>query len=223
MIPCHSLIEKTIVMKRIKFLALTAICILAGLVSCETYKVQDPEMSAISDFDGKWICFGIEQVSGDTAVYLIEITNDTFDSSDKMWLTIINNDPSISGTPYYLDAIRFKANCNKGNLSFQCDDAETTAPYLVNNEYLGQTYYSWGYASTGIKNIVMGKATITNGSITKNAVSTGGNKKVSAIEFTLTRTDGIVGTDFVVNFKGMKMTGWSEDESEYVDFMNDNY
>lgn len=229
MIPCHSLTEKTTDMKKIKFLALTAICVLAGLVSCETYKVQDPEMSAVSDFDGKWICFGVDQATGDSAVYFIEITNDTFDSSDKIWLTIVNNDPgfpaSIAGESaayYYLDAIRFKANCNNSNLSFQCDTAQTTAPYLVNNEYLGQTYYSLGYAMFG-KNAVMGQATIENGLITRNAVPTGGNKMASAIEFTLKRSDALVGTDAVVNFKGMKMTGWYEDEAEYVDFMYEYY
>ena len=53
-------------MKRIKYLVLGA-CVLAGIASCETYKVQDPEMTAVSEFDGKWICFGTTTAQ-DTAV-----------------------------------------------------------------------------------------------------------------------------------------------------------
>ena len=43
----------------IKFL----ICIVgfAGLVSCETYKVEDPEQTAVGDFDGRWICFAYDK------------------------------------------------------------------------------------------------------------------------------------------------------------------
>lgn len=186
-------------------------------------------MTAVSEFDGKWICFGIDE-AGDTAVYFVEITNDTYNSADKLWFTVVNNDPfvvyGITGDPsdayYYLDAIRFKVNCNKSNLTFQCDSSETTAPYLVNNEYLGQTYYSIGYALTGVKNYVMGKALIDGGKITPNAVATGGNTKASAIEFTLTRADDGE-PESVITFKGMKITGWAEDIEEYTTFMYDNY
>ena len=209
-------------MKRIKYLVFAA-CVLAGFASCETYKVQDPEMTAVSEFDGKWIAFGTTTAQ-DTAVYFIEITNDTYNSNDKIWLTIVNNDPYIPGTGggYYLDAIRFKSNCNNSSLTFACDSSETTAPYLVNNEYLGQTYYSLGYYATRVKNYVMGKAVIENGKVTKNAVTTGGNLKASSIEFTLYRADDGEPCD-TVYFKGMKITGWYEDMAEYIDFMYDNY
>lgn len=207
-------------MKRIKYLVLGA-CVLAGIASCETYKVQDPEMTAVSEFDGKWICFGTTTAQ-DTAVYFVEITNDTYNSSDKLWFTIVNNDPTLAGGYYYLDAFRFKVGCNNAALTFACDSSETTAPYLVNNEYLGQTYYSLGYASTGVKNCVMGKAVVENGKITKDAVATGGNLKASAIEFTLYRADEGSPVD-TVYFKGMKITGWYDDIAEYVDFMYDNY
>ena len=103
-------------------------------------------MTAVSEFDGKWICFGTTTAQ-DTAVYFVEITNDTYNSSDKLWFTIVNNDPTLAGGYYYLDAFRFKVGCNNAALTFACDSSETTAPYLVNNEYLGQTYYSLGYAS----------------------------------------------------------------------------
>ena len=74
-IQCRSLTEKTTIMKRFTYLVLGA-CVLAGIASCETYKVQDPEMTAVSEFDGKWICFGTTTAQ-DTAVYFVEITNDT--------------------------------------------------------------------------------------------------------------------------------------------------
>ena len=210
-------------MKRSIIFALTAICVLTGIISCETYEVAEPEMTAVSEFDGKWVCFGIDEL-GDTAVYFVEITNDTYNSSDKIWLTVVNNDPYIPGAGggYYLDAIRFKSNCNNSSLTFACDSSETTAPYLVNNEYLGQTYYSLGYVATGVKNYVMGKAVIENGKVTKNAVATGGNLKASSIEFTLYRADNGQPVD-TVYFKGMKITGWYDDMAEYIDFMYDNY
>lgn len=219
--PCHSLNVKTTIMKRSILFALTAICVLAGMISCETYKVEEPEMTAVSEFDGKWVCFGIDEL-GDTAVYFIEVTNDTYNSSDKLWFTIVNNDPGLAGGYYYLDAIRFKVDCNNSNLTFQCGSTETTAPYLVNNDYLGQTYYSLGYAMTGVKNYVMGKALIKDGKVTKDAVTTGGNLKASAIEFTLVRADDGEAEATTV-MKGMKITGWYDDIAEYVDFMYDNY
>ena len=208
-------------MKRSIIFALTAICVLTGIISCETYKVAEPEMTAVSEFDGKWVCFGIDEV-GDTAVYFIEITNDTYNSSDKIWLTIVNNDPSVANSYAYLDAIRFKANCNNGNLTFNCDSTETTAPYLVWNPYYEMTYYSIGYGMTGIKNYVMGKAVVKDGKIAKDAVATGGNLKASAIEFTLVRADDGE-PEATIKMKGMKITGWYDDMAEYVDFMYDNY
>lgn len=215
-------------MKRLIIFALTAICVLTGIISCETYKISEPEMTAVSEFDGKWVCFGIDEL-GDTAVYFIEITNDTYNSTDKLWFTVVNNDPGVGnalfGAPYgyyYLDAIRFKVDCNKSNLTFQCDSTEATAPYLVNNEYLGQTYYTIGYGAFKKKNYVMGKALVEGGKVTPNAVATGGNTKASAIEFTLSRDDIILGAS-VVSMKGMKITGWEADIQEYADFMNENY
>lgn len=214
-------------MKRIKYLVFAA-CVLAGIASCETYKVQDPEMTAVSEFDGKWVCFGVDE-AGDTAVYFIEITNDTYNSSDKLWMTVVNNDPGVGnalfGAPYgyyYLDAIRFKVNCNNSNLTFQCDSTEAIAPYLVNNEYLAQTYYTIGYGAFDEKNCVMGKALVEGGKVTPNAIATGGNQKASAIEFALSRNDVILGKS-VVEMKGMKITGWYDDMAEYVDFMYENY
>lgn len=181
-------------------------------------------MTAVSEFDGKWVCFGIDE-AGDTAVYYIEITNDTYNSKDKIWMTVVNNEPTPLPYPYnyyILDAIRFKVDCNKSNLTFQCDSTEATAPYLVNNEYAGQTYYSYGYFATKVKNYVMGKALVEGGKVTPNAVATGGNYKASAIEFTLTRADDGEPVT-VINMKGMKITGWEADIQEYADFMNENY
>lgn len=215
-------------MKKYILLALTAFCVFAGIISCETYKVEEPDMSAVSDFDGKWICFGVNE-AGDTAVYFIEITNDTYDSADKLWFTVVNNDPYVMGDKYglpaynyyYLDGFRFKVDCNKSDLTFQCDSSETTAPYLVNNEYLGQTYYTVGYAFYG-KNAVLGKALVTDGKIVKNAIATGGDQKASSISFVLTRVDDGAPKE-VITMSGMKITGWAEDIKEYTTFMEDNY
>ena len=77
----------------IKFL----ICIVgfAGLVSCETYKVEDPEQTAVGDFDGRWICFAYDKAdqTNPVGLYIVEIFNTTFNDSDKFWMSVADCDP----------------------------------------------------------------------------------------------------------------------------------
>lgn len=32
-----------------------------GCASCETYDVDDPDMTAVADLDGQWICFAYDR------------------------------------------------------------------------------------------------------------------------------------------------------------------
>lgn len=203
-------------MKRIFGSLLIAGMALMLAVSCETYKVDEPDMTAVSDIDGNWLCFGTND-AGEKTVFYLEITNTTYNESDKMWVTITDMN---TDTYPYLDGVRFLANVD--GLSFSCKDSETLAPQFVWNPYQERKYYSYEWYLSRQANSHVGKATIEGGKVTLEAVPTAGNVKASAIELTYTRADDDEEPQ-TWKISGMKNTGWYEDMTEYVDFMNENF
>lgn len=194
-------------------LAVTAVTL---AVSCETYKVDEPGMTAVSDIDGNWVCFGVDE-AGDSTVFYLEITNNTYNDPSKVWVTVTDMN---TATYPYLDGVRFLANVD--GLNFSCKDAETLAPQFVWNPYQERKYYSYEWYLSRQANSHVGKATIEGGKVTLNAVPTGGNMKASAIELIYTRSDdGEESQTWKIS--GMKNTGWYEDLAEYVDFMNEYF
>ncbi len=119
-----------------------------GCASCETYDMDDPDMTAVADLDGQWICFAYESSAPDTPVTVFDIlvTNTTDNAADAMWMTIADCDYSASGNPRYLDALQFKLSCDNSALTFSCTSAEAVQPRTCHNIYLGQGYYTAGYA-----------------------------------------------------------------------------
>ena len=200
----------------IKFL----ICIVgfAGLVSCETYKVEDPEQTAVGDFDGRWICFAYDKAdqTNPVGLYIVEIFNTTFNDSDKFWMSVADCDP-VAGGHYFLDALKFKTSCDVNSLTFNASDVEASQPRTCYNIYLEQGYFTLGY-----RNMVPAtgyKVSLRDGKVTKNGIDTDSGYKADAIEFSYKRTNPDNTTVEYV-FKGMKNTGWAEDMGAYYDFID---
>ncbi len=193
-----------------------------GCASCETYDVDDPDMTAVADLDGQWICFAYESSAPDTPVTVFDIlvTNTTDNAADAMWMTIADCDYSASGNPRYLDALQFKLSCDNSALTFSCTSAEAVQPRTCHNIYLGQGYYTAGY--TGAVASQGYTVTVTGGKVTKNGVDTKTGYKADAIEFGYTRTNPD-GSTVSYTVKGMKNTGWEEDMKDYSDFIDANF
>lgn len=200
-----------------------------GFVACETYKADDPDMTAVSDFDGQWICFGYDasDTSTPVTVFVVEVTNTTFDDSDAMWMTIVDSDfPSVSGDSRFLDALRFKSSCDPGSLTFSCSSVDASQPNTCPNIYIysmGAGYASYYTAAyQGFVPVDGYKVSVTNGKVIKNGIDTKTGYKADAIEFNYSRTNPDQTTkQYVV--KGMKNTGWEEDMEDYTDFINANF
>ncbi|OUN76894.1 hypothetical protein B5G09_07955 [Alistipes sp. An54] len=206
--------------KILKMLAIGALA--AGFVSCETYEVEEPEMTAVADFDGQWICFAYEASDLQTPVTVFDIlvTNTTYNESNAMWMTISDCDYRITGDPRYLDALQFKLTCNPADLSFSGSAVEASQPRTCHNIYVAQGYYTAGYM--GFVDVDGYTVTVTGGKVVKDGVDTKTGYKADAIEFNYSRTnpDGLT-EQYVV--KGMKNTGWNEDMQDYSDFIDNNF
>lgn len=192
---------------------------LAGLASCETYTVDDPETTAVSEFDGRWVCFAYpkDNPSEPEDVYMIDIFNTTNNDADKFWIRVINCAPKYS---VFLDCLQFQASCDGKALTFQANDVDAEQPKACYN-----WIYEQGYPTAGYRGYVPAtgyKASVTGGKILKNSVETAAKTKVDGIELSYKRVepDGSV-SEYTI--KGMKNTGWAEDLQEYIDFMDENY
>lgn len=187
---------------------------LAGLASCETYKVDAPETTAVSEFDGRWVCFAYPKASPaePKTVFMIDIFNTTNNDADKFWIKVIDCLPYYG---YNLDCIQFLASCDGKALTFQADGVDAEQPKACYNFLLEQGYPTAGYAgavpATGYKASIDGK-------ILKNSVETAAGTKVDGIEFSYKRVNPN-GDVYEYTVKGMKNTGWAEDLQEYVDFL----
>ncbi len=210
--------------KIIKSLALMSAAVFS-VISCETYKVDDPEMTAISKIDGKYVTFAYENGSTQpSTVFAVLITNTTFNDSDKAWVTITDLNPAATSlnSTLYLDAVRFKVDVNLKEQTFTCSGITATEPRTAWNPYLegagsGQGGYYTAATKLGYKDYTIS----FSGKIVTGGTTGTNNNKIDTIEidsYSRAYPDGTV-KKYVV--KGMKYTGWDDEMKEYNDFVNE--
>lgn len=210
--------------KIIKSLALMSAAVFS-VISCETYKVDDPEMTAISKIDGKYVTFAYENGSTQpSTVFAVLITNTTFNDSDKAWVTITDLNPAATSlnSTLYLDAVRFKVDVNLNEQTFTCSGITATEPRTAWNPYLegagsGQGGYYTAAPKLGYKDYTI---SFSGKIVTGGTTGTNNNNKIDTIEidsYSRAYPDGTV-KKYVV--KGMKYTGWDDEMKEYNDFVN---
>lgn len=210
--------------KIIKSLALMSAAVFS-VISCETYKVDDPEMTAISKIDGKYVTFAYENGSTQpSTVFAVLITNTTFNDSDKAWVTITDLNPAATSlnSTLYLDAVRFKVDVNLNEQTFTCSGITATEPRTAWNPYLeGAGSGQGGYYTAATKLDYKDYTISFSGKIvTGGTTGTNNNNKIDTIEidsYSRAYPDGTV-KKYVV--KGMKYTGWDDEMKEYNDFVN---
>lgn len=210
--------------KIIKSLALMSAAVFS-VISCETYKVDDPEMTAISKIDGKYVTFAYENgATQPSTVFAVLITNTTFNDSDKAWVTITDLNPAATSlnSTLYLDAVRFKVDVNLKEQTFTCSGITATEPRTAWNPYLegagsGQGGYYTAATKLGYKDYTIS----FSGKIVTGGTTGTNNNKIDTIEidsYSRAYPDGTV-KKYVV--KGMKYTGWDDEMKEYNDFVNE--
>lgn len=210
--------------KIIKSLALMSAAVFS-VISCETYTVDDPEMTAISKIDGKYVTFAYENGSTQpSTVFAVLITNTTFNDSDKAWVTITDLNPAATSlnSTLYLDAVRFKVDVNLKEQTFTCSGITATEPRTAWNPYLegagsGQGGYYTAATKLGYKDYTIS----FSGKIVTGGTTGTNNNKIDTIEidsYSRAYPDGTV-KKYVV--KGMKYTGWDDEMKEYNDFVKE--
>ena len=211
--------------KIIKSLALMSAAVFS-VISCETYKVDDPEMTAISKIDGKYVTFAYENGSTQpSTVFAVLITNTTFNDSDKAWVTITDLNPAATSlnSTLYLDAVRFKVDVNLKEQTFTCSGITATEPRTAWNPYLegagsGQGGYYTAATKLGYKDYTI---SFSGKIVTGGTTGTNNGNKIDTIEidsYSRAYPDGTV-KKYVV--KGMKYTGGDDEMKEYNDFVNE--
>ena len=209
-------------MKKI-FNLLAIVALLACVYSCETYKVKDPAMSAISNVDGKYMAFATpDGEANPTTVFGIVITNTTDDSSDGGWITITDLDYATTPNWQRLFAVRFHIDINTKDQTFKAASVDVTEPRTAWNPYIEGAYGSYGsYYTASYQWGNMGTSTASiEGKVVKDGIKTPSGYTADTIEFTytLTYTDG---TSESYSVKGQKKTGWAEDAMEYEEWLAD--
>lgn len=223
-----------------KILSIIAVvAFVAGISSCETYKVEDPEMTAVYKVDGKYVgfAFNVDDPTDTLSVVAVTITNTTDNESDRAWMTVIDMDvygaySKILSTGRYsyqrLFAVRFPVAVSGQDFSANAADAQepTTAwnPYIEGIYGSYGSYYTIGRQNGRLANVY--EATV-NGSVVTDGVNTATGYRTDKLEFTfnLVIPDGqtnITAGTVAYKFVGMKKTGWAEDTQVYMDFC-DNY
>lgn len=211
--------------KIIKRLALMSAAVFS-VISCETYKVDEPEMTAISKIDGKYVTFAYENGSTQpSTVFAILITNTTFNDSDKAWVTITDLNPAATSlnSTRFLDAVRFKVDVNLKEQTLTCSGITATEPRTAWNPYLegagsGQGGYYTAATKLGYKDYTI---SFSGKIVTGGTTGTNNGNKIDTIEidsYTRAYPDGTV-KKYVV--KGMKYTGWDDEMKEYNDFVKE--
>ena len=211
--------------KIIKSLALMSAAVFS-VISCETYKVDEPEMTAISKIDGKYVTFAYENGSTQpSTVFAILITNTTFNDSDKAWVTITDLNPAATSlnSTRFLDAVRFKGDVNLKEQTLTCSGITATEPRTAWNPYLegagsGQGGYYTAATKLGYKDYTI---SFSGKIVTGGTTGTNNGNKIDTIEidsYSRAYPDGTV-KKYVV--KGMKYTGWDDEMKEYNDFVKE--
>ena len=197
-----------------------------SVISCETYKVDEPEMTAISKIDGKYVTFAYENGSTQpSTVFAILITNTTFNDPDKAWVTITDLNPAATSlnSTRFLDAVRFKVDVNLKEQTLTCSGITATEPRTAWNPYLegagsGQGGYYTAATKLGYKDYTI---SFSGKIVTGGTTGTNNGNKIDTIEidsYSRAYPDGTV-KKYVV--KGMKYTGWDDEMKEYNDFVNE--
>lgn len=197
-----------------------------SVISCETYKVDEPEMTAISKIDGKYVTFAYENGSTQpSTVFAILITNTTFNDSDKAWVTITDLNPAATSlnSTRFLDAVRFKVDVNLKEQTLTCSGITATEPRTAWNPYLegagsGQGGYYTAATKLGYKDYTI---SFSGKIVTDGTTGTNNGNKIDTIEidsYSRAYPDGTV-KKYVV--KGMKYTGWDDEMKEYNDFVKE--
>lgn len=211
--------------KIIKSLALMSAAVFS-VISCETYKVDEPEMTAISKIDGKYVTFAYENGSTQpSTVFAILVTNTTFNDSDKAWVTITDLNPAATSlnSTRFLDAVRFKVDVNLKEQTLTCSGITATEPRTAWNPYLegagsGQGGYYTAATKLGYKDYTI---SFSGKIVTGGTTGTNNGNKIDTIEidfYSRAYPDGTV-KKYVV--KGMKYTGWDDEMKEYNDFVKE--
>ena len=211
--------------KIIKSLALMSAAVFS-VISCETNKVDEPEMTAISKIDGKYVTFAYENGSTQpSTVFAILVTNTTFNDSDKAWVTITDLNPAATSlnSTRFLDAVRFKVDVNLKEQTLTCSGITATEPRTAWNPYLegagsGQGGYYTAATKLGYKDYTI---SFSGKIVTGGTTGTNNGNKIDTIEidsYSRAYPDGTV-KKYVV--KGMKYTGWDDEMKEYNDFVKE--
>lgn len=195
---------------------------LCSLFSCETYKVGEPEMTAVHQIDGKFVGFALNPADAtDTlSVYAVLITNTTNDESDRAWVTLI--DMNTAGRHWQrLYAVQMPVSVDIKAQTFKADNVAAEEPDKAWNPYIEGLYGSYGaYTTAGKQWGKHTKSATISGKVVTDGVNTATGYKADSLEMdvTLVRDNGQESFHFV----GMKKTGWSADMAAYMDFC-DNY
>ena len=205
------------------------VAFVAGLSSCETYKVEEPEMTAVYKVDGKYVGFAtnVDDPTDTLSVIAVTITNTTDNASDRAWMTVIDMDVygAYAMNNYQrLFAVRFPIAISGTN--FSATDVQVSEPTTAWNPYIEGLYGSYGQFYTvgrqrgRLNNVYTASV---NGSVVTNGVNTASGYKTDKLEFTfnLVIPDGqtnIAAGTVAYKFVGMKKTGWAEDTQEYMDY-----
>lgn len=200
----------------------------AVLFSCETYKVDDPDMTAIHKIDGKFMAFGtLAGESEPSTIFAITITNTTNDDSNAAWVTISDMNygafyPTTNWTR--LLALRFRVNVNLADQSLSISNGTAEEPRTAWNPFVEGAYGSYGsyYTCQYQKGVSLDCVGVDfSGKIVTDGATTGSGSKADKIEFsyTIKYKDG---SSDVYTAEGMKKTGWAEDADEYETWLVDN-
>lgn len=210
-------------MKNILKLLIAAVA--AGAASCETYDVENPDMSVVAPLDGRYICWAYDYdeyaAAGDKSAvepvnfYETRISVTESNASDKVWIYVteyLNNHP-------YADCTCAKIDCNVKGLSFSASNIDNvTAPATIFNPLLGQGYYTLDGATGSTTPY---KMTVGDGKVVLNGYDTPTGHKADAISFSFERVaQDENGESIKLMIVGHRYTGWGEDYEEFNRFID---
>ena len=202
-----------------KIIILSAfVAALASLASCETYKVGEPDMSAVAAIDGKYVTFGA--INGENVtVFGVQITNTTDDEADRAWMTITDLDSRYYHWQRLFD-VRFEIKVDPTNHTFSASSVNAEEPRTAWNPYIEGLYGSYGsYYTAGYQWGADAHTVTVNGRVIPDGANTASGYKADKIEFTYTITTDGQSVSYTVD--GIKKTGWAEDTQVYADFCDD--
>lgn len=199
-----------------------------ALASCETYKVAEPDMTAVCKADGQYVCFAYASETSTEPVALLYtvITNTTSNESNRVWITVVDYDRSCNyftsigkaskNGLVYPSAARFPASYDASTNSFSATNIAAEWPATAYSPYQEQYYYTLERQYNPCNYTVS-----CSGKVVVDGVNTKTGYKTDGIYFTYTRNNGD-GTTDTYYVSGMKNTGWGEDTADYAEYI-DNY